>query len=644
MRVKKAVFLLVLIVFSLLYYGGVFTKTETLPISRDFFSYETPSLRGRPWDANKGSSLGQKEIEELYQWTLDQGTRNFPALSFFLIREAQRAREQGNGDQAVEFARYAARISPDLPQPYVELARSLWYQKPFQFGQMIPVLTDAIGNRFRNFPSSLSFFYNLFYIISNALLMAFIVFGLVILAKYLPLYFYEVRRNLTQEPISLLTNGIKLFVLLLPFLLRLDILWALLFWCILLWGYVTRRERQFILVFLIVLVYVPFFLRSSSAFLNGPSADVVMDLYRANHEEGDGAAEQKLKTWLSKRPDDEDVLLTLGLMEKRQGHFSQAEEYALKATQRSPQFAEAFSNLGNVYLGRKRPGEAVQAYEQAVRLNPEVGAYFYNLFRGYSQETFLSKKSDAAFKKARQLDPELVDYYTAIDSPNLNRFVVDATLSQSHLWKRLLNEYIGREGVLFRLFQAWFETIPSRVSILVPILFLGYLIGMSKYGRAKRFLTRCPMCGSPAYRFYMGGQEEEFICFNCHRIYVQKEKLHPTMTEKKSKQVQAFQKETLWTGRFLSFFVSGLGDLWRGNPVKGLLFIFLFFAVILRLIYVQGVISLSEFYPASTSWKIVLWGLILLLFYLFYLRRVYRFKPKYEANKDGAAKHLTKKT
>ncbi len=615
-------------------------KVETLPISRDFFSSETPSLQDRPW--GKLSSFGQKELEQLYQWTLDQGIRNYPALSYFLIREAKKARENGNGDQAVEFASYAVKISPEFPQPYMELARALWYQKPFQFKQSLSPLVTAQLLRFRHFPSSLGFFYNLFYILSNAVLMAFIVFGIVILARYFPLYLYEIRRNLTQDLTNILTNGVKLFVLLLPFFFRLDILWAILFWCILLWGYVNRRERQFVLIFLIVLVYIPYFLHSSSIYLNSPSADVLMDLYKANHEEGDAAVEQRLKAWLANRPDDEEVLFTLGLVEKRRGSFSQAEEYDLKATQRSPRFADAFSNLGNVYLGKKRPDLAIQAYEQAIRLNPGEAAYHYNLFKAYSQETFLSKKSDSVFKKARQLDSKLIDAYTAIDTPNLNRFVIDARLETSGLWKRILNEYIGKEGILFRLFQAWFETIPSRIAILVPILFLGFLIGMSKYSRTKRFLTRCPMCGSPTYRFYMGTPDEEFICFNCHRIFIQKEKVHPTMAEKKSRQVQAFQKENHRLGRFLSFFLSGIGDLLRGNVLKGLLFLFFFFALILRLVYAQGVILTSVFYPASVFWKIAVWGLVLILFYLLYLRRAYRFKPKYETPKAGAAKSLTR--
>ncbi len=61
--------------------------------------------------------------------------------------------------------------------------------------------------------------------------MTFIVFGIVILVKYLPLYFYDIWKNLSQEISKLLINSLKIFLLFIPFFLRLDILWAILFYC-----------------------------------------------------------------------------------------------------------------------------------------------------------------------------------------------------------------------------------------------------------------------------------------------------------------------------------------------------------------------------------------------------------------------------
>ena len=91
----------------------------------------------------------------------------------------------------------------------------------------------------------------------------------------------------------------------------------------------------------------------------------------ANYEDWDRATEQRLKDWLSTHPDDPEVIFTLGLLEKRQSRYAQAEEYYRKAIQIAPQFSEAFSNLGNVYFAKKQTDLAITSYQQAIDLNPE---------------------------------------------------------------------------------------------------------------------------------------------------------------------------------------------------------------------------------------------------------------------------------
>jgi len=631
---KKAIIILIILILSLLYYTGVLTKKETLPFSKEFFSVESPASTDRTWDLKKSTPLSQKELDQFYQLKLDRGIRNLPILSFLLIRESEQARGKGDADQAVRMAITSTKFSPDLPQPYFELARALWRQNPFQLHKILPEVLKGEMVQFQYYSSSLKLFYNMFYILFNAILMTFIIFGIVVMIKYFPLYFYDIRKNMTQEISRLLINSLKIFILFIPFFFRLDMLWALFFWSVLLWGYVSKREKQFVLVFLIVLVYLPFFLRSSSSFLDGTSSDIILEMNQTNHENWGRATEEKLRVWLVAHPDDPEVLFSLGLVEKRQGHYPAAEEFYRRAIQLDPQFSEAFSNLGNVYLAQKQTSLAIASYQQATDLNPNQGAYYYNLYRAYSQETFLSGKTDKAFQKARQLDPQLIDYYSMIDSPNLNRLVIDEGLTSKKLWKRFLDQFIGKEGFLFSLFKAWFEKIPSRIPFLAPILFLGFLMGMGRYSRTKRFLTRCPMCGSPTYRFYLGTSDQEFICFNCYRIFIQKEKLHPKIVEKKSLQVRQFQKQNHFISRFLSFFFVGFGYLWREHTFKGLFFLFIFFIFVLRFAYWSGVMPSSLPQLFSTLWKWIFWGGLFLIFYILSVRQLYRLKPKFETESE----------
>jgi tetratricopeptide (TPR) repeat protein len=616
---------------------GVLTKKETLPFSKEFFSVESPASADREWNLEKSASLNAKDLNQLYQLKLDKGFQNVPVLSFLLIRASEQARKKGDNNQAIQMASYSIRFSPDLPHPYFELAQSLWHQNPFQLHKILSEVFKGIAVEFQYYPSSVKLFFNTFYILSNAILMTFIVFGIVVLIRYLPLYTYDIRKNMAQEISRLVINSLKILILFIPFFLRLDLLWSIFFWSVLLWGYVSKREKQFILIFLIVLVYFPFFVRSSSSFLDGAPSDIIFELNQINHEDWGKGTEEKLRTWLLTHPHDPEVLFSLGLAEKRQGHYSEAGEFYREAIQQDPKFSEALSNLGNVYLAQKQTTLAIASYQQAIGINPDRGAYYYNLWRAYSQESYLSGKIDQALQRAQQLDPELISYYSVIDSPNLNRLVIDETLIPQRFWKRFLDQLVGREGFLFSLFKAWFEKTPSRVPFLTPVLFLGFLIAMARYCRTKRFLTRCPMCGSPTYRFYLGTSDQEFICFNCYRMFIQKEKLHPKIVEKKSFQVQQFQLQNDLISRVLSFFVVGFGYLWREQILKGLSALFIFFIFILRFVYWGGAIP-SPFPRLSlTLWRWVFWGGLFVIFYLFSVRQIYRLKSRFKTEKERLA-------
>jgi tetratricopeptide (TPR) repeat protein len=581
----------------------------------------------------KPLSLDRKELEQLYQMKLDRGIRNVSTLSLLLTRQAKQAREAKDFSRAIELTTYASKLSPDLPQPYFELARSRFQNRPLRLDEVLPELLKGYLAKFQNFPVSLNLFYHIFYIVSNAILMAFIIFGIIVLWKYFSLYFYDIRKNLTQGVSSLVLNGLKVFVLFIPFFLRLDLMWAILFWIIVLWGYVSARERQFAVVFLIILVYLPFFLRTSSSFLNGPATDIILAMNEVNNESWDRGTEEKLRDWSLSRSDDPAILFTLGLVEKKQGRYPQAENFYRRAIEREPNFSDAYSNLGNVYLAQKQIPLAIASYQRAIEINPDKGSYHYNLYRAYSQETFLSGRSDKAFQKARQLDPELVQRYSTIEPSNINRLVVDEVLTPRILWNRFLDQYIGKEGLLYRLFKAWFEGIPSALPLLAPILFLAFLIGMTRYTRSKRFLTHCPMCGSATHRFYLGTwetPEQEFVCFNCHRLFIQKEKLHPKITEKKSFQVNTFQKQNQFTGKFLSYFFVGFGDLWRGRTFKGLLLLSLFFIFVLRFVFWDGILP-EPGLKSPFSWgSLLFWGGAFCLFYILSYRRLRRQKPEFE--------------
>jgi hypothetical protein len=142
------------------------------------------------------------------------------------------------------------------------------------------------------------------------------------------------------------------------------------------------------------------------------------------------------------------------------------------------------------------------------------------------------------------------------------------------------------------------------------------------------------MCGSPTHRFYLGTSDQEFICFNCYRMFIQKEKLHPKIVGKKSSQVQQFQTQNHLISGFLSFFLVGFGYLWREQIFKGLFLLSIFFVFVLKFVYWGGAIP-SPFPQLPFSlWRWIFWGGLFLVFYVFSVLQIRRLKSTFETEDE----------
>jgi tetratricopeptide (TPR) repeat protein len=71
-------------------------------------------------------------------------------------------------------------------------------------------------------------------------------------------------------------------------------------------------------------------------------------------------------------PNQPDALHLLGVIARRAGNSVLAVEYLQRATERSPLFAAAHYNLGNVFRDTKRLDEAAASYRRAIDLEPDL--------------------------------------------------------------------------------------------------------------------------------------------------------------------------------------------------------------------------------------------------------------------------------
>jgi len=74
-----------------------------------------------------------------------------------------------------------------------------------------------------------------------------------------------------------------------------------------------------------------------------------------------------------------DAIHMLALIAQQTGHLDAAIGLLQRAIQLKPLWAEAHSNLGNVYFGKGLSNEAVACYRRAIQIRPEYTAAHYNL-------------------------------------------------------------------------------------------------------------------------------------------------------------------------------------------------------------------------------------------------------------------------
>ena len=92
------------------------------------------------------------------------------------------------------------------------------------------------------------------------------------------------------------------------------------------------------------------------------------------------------------------------------GDTDKAFEILLRAVQINPLLSEANMNLGNIYLDKKMPHQAIEQYEKALRIIFNDAKTMNNLGAAYMQLAEYAK-AESYYKKALKLDPDYVDVY-----------------------------------------------------------------------------------------------------------------------------------------------------------------------------------------------------------------------------------------
>jgi len=543
---------------------------------------------------NRGkTSIGSKELGEIYQVQLDKGIRNLPIFATLLVREGFEASAMGAFEEAVALCDAAKMLAPGLPYGYFALARVYWSQDKLRFDRVLAEYLKGFVASIKNFKSTFIEFTDFFFLIGQSILLAFLLYAFILFLKYFPSFIEGLTRNFKAQVFQIILAMIKIVAILLPFFLQLSFIWAFMYWSIIFWVYLEKRERFMLGLFLILVTYTPWAMDMCSKFLD-QSANPLLNIYQANEETWDHGLKEDLMRRLQAKPNDTKVLFTLGLINKREGNYPRAEYYYKRVISNDSSAAEAMTNLANVYLATGNADQAIAMNRKAIDLNPRKASFYFNLHRANSKKSIDLIKTDPSIQRATELNPQLIQHYLKIETGNMNRFLIDETLSSMSLWKDGMYDLMEQWADPGVIVSVWIRSLSGRWGFVSPLLFLCTMVAFSILTRGKRDMRKCPLCGTPSRRVYSRRMGGDYICLGCYRLFVKKEGLTPKLKAKRMARVKAYRQRHGAVSKLLSLFSLGGGHVWWNYTIRGVVLLFIFSLFILRTVHWHGLIRSDD--------------------------------------------------
>ena len=500
---------------------------------------------------------------------LNKGVKNSDTYSYILIEKAREDRAH-----AVELLKKALLYSPDLPAVYFELSKAVFSFSEEGILNSVDYVIQGMDAYSRNFWWSFTLMGCVVFsgIISFVVACALIV--IVRLFNDIPLVSHDIEETNAR---GLILVVIMAFSLASPLLFLGMAL-------ILLGIYMKRYDKSIVYLFLLFLAFYPVFSRMATTYVRTSSSGAVKAIVKVNEGKDNDYAISQLKESKDFAP-----LYSYALALKRKGRYEEAIA-VYKRLLENRRDARVYVNLGNCYVGQynfeegKRSilQQATEAYTAAISLKPLPSAY-YNLSQ-VSREMFDFAAGEQYFRSALAIDRVAVSGYRTIAGRNVNRFVMDETLTPSEIWDFVFKRFYAPSYSVLAVVP------PPAISLAAVILFVLFYL-MDTLWHQHSF--RCRKCGT-------------ILCFKCEKRITWGEMCPQCFGSLVKLDEFDVKERVAWllgiyeqqrrhraTMKVLSFTFPGLSQAYAGRIFAGFLFLwpFLFFL----LLYV----ILGTFVPVS---------------------------------------------
>jgi len=561
---------------------------------------------------------GQGELEKLYQWKLNQGIRNHYYYAAALVRETQKATQEGKTAAIPGLLDYAEKMAPDFAQITYARACWLWSQNFPSFlniSKAVWIWVQSFSFYLINLEEALPQLANLLLWILSTFLLTLAIFSFVLLFKYHSFFSHHLKHLIRTGKDGKSIAVLSFFLLLTPLILGVGWMWLSAIWLLVFWIYGSRADRTITMFFLVSLLLLPTGVRIYSSFLVSLTDNGILDIVKANTGVVNEDLHQKLIAMQKEEPQDPDILQAIGLIEKRMGKFKEAEQRFLQAVKSEPHASAAFNNLGNIYLISNRTDKAVEAYQKAIKLEPAKTESYYNLGQAYLLNLLLNE-AESEFRRAHELRPQLTSFYTSISSRNPNRIAIDQTIELSRVWKRVFAATPERERLAEAFWQVLWGRVPLKYGEGAAAALLLMLLMVQVATRGKVLIRNCENCGalicSRCTRSMVIGNQ----CSQCVKACTASTSTEPEVVNQKRAKMAKYRWRKNSFTRWFSLILPGGGHLWRDDSREGIVYLFIFILFLLKIIWWRGFIPSPVL--LENSFDLLWMAMTIILFLIYY--------------------------
>jgi tetratricopeptide (TPR) repeat protein len=602
--------------------GASFAQAAARPAAPDAptMTAERQELFGRWVEIKKridskdfdGAKSGLKELDGR---CLDMGITSLEPLSAAMLKQGRTLLDAKEVGGAMILIEAASRLSPNYPPPY--------YAKGWAYlaqDRMKALMTlDAFLEGFRRSVNDFwwSFFYagNKFTSLLFTLASLFSLFGLFMALRYTPLLAHDLSETLMKREQENLLKYAVLPGVLLAILITLGYWWSVSAAFLSLWVYFNKKEKLVATLFFVLLIFMPEIMSNFANFAQAGGNKLLWVMDGANKGRNEEGAEQYLKYVLGNEPDNEQALVSLAMMYKKEKRYREAEGIYLRLVELRPDRAIYQNNLGNIHFLTGRLDDAIRDYNAAIQDEPGRVLSYFNLSQVYGEHLMFSEREKTDLV-ARELAPATVAALRDKAGSVPNRMVFDEPIPVGSFWSIAFSGKPPATDLAESMWTMTMRFLPINGTRLAGISFIVLALGLNAIRRKGVRSHFCKKCGRVSCRKCQKPYYSKELCPQCHQIFVKLDGVEARDRVRKMLETREIHRKEGILFRISSLLLPGAGQFMTGRPLSGFIFMGVFIFLVRDIFFGRFFEVPYDFGLPFIKPDILIMSAILVLFYV----------------------------